>query len=156
MPSYLLSLALLLTMSQMVAWWVEYSRASSLWVIPPKEYVCRMVVTCSKVSTLRVLNRSLPLAIMSFILSSFDPKKRWSGFTQAGTSHLCSTHSPGGIGPLWSSHDTLWASLFRLWPTENIPYPPCLKGPSHNQHGPVLSTFVLNRSIGGFACRDIG
>lgn len=39
-----------------------------------------------------------PFAMQSRTLSVCVPRKRWSGFTQAGLSHLWQTNIPSGIG----------------------------------------------------------
>src|SRR6266487_3130792 len=74
------------------------------------------------------------------------PRKRWSGRTQAGVSHLCKTHIPEGISPLYRKYATLCAPC-NLPPSLKRPYPSPFFVACHNQQSFVTSTFSMNRSL---------
>lgn len=80
------------------------------------------------------------------------PRYICQGFTHGLTSQVCKTHSPEGIGPRNSSHDTRCAE--RVLPRADIrPYPILLMSPSHIQHPASGMRSILSsmRSLIDFA-----
>lgn len=86
-------------------------------------------------------------AMQSLQLSPLVPSHKWSGFTHAFTSHLCSTQRPSGMGPLNSNQLYLWAK-YCTWLTLRCPYPLGIFPAAQIQHESALFTFCRNLSFG--------
>lgn len=156
----------LLMMDPIIGLLTPYLSASTYWL----SELARIAITASLVSFAFGLASPLgltvrPLPLRSRLLSRMEPRNKWFGFTQSGTSHLCKTFFPteDGHKPV-ARYMEIRCVIHCPPPAENTPYPyldACERPAVQSQHSPLLSTrdqkrstsdeLILGNSLFGFA-----
>ena len=87
--------------------------------------------------------RARPLLVLSLALSVLVPRNKWSGLRQSLTSHLWSTHIPGGISvSWWYIYDAMCVYKTLVLVRHTLPYPYTFLPRCQRQHS--LSSSFMN------------